>query len=193
MSGANRAKVAAVNLARWIRRRPIPYALLCDDKRIVIGDNHRRWADAVDAVFATTSESISAVAKDGSVLRVCQRSDVDDAPTTQEETPNDVTERQRDLAQVAQIIADAYSTAHDHARENSARGYELLAKFAELSFSRLASIERAYGQLLSAHARAMESEQNNDGLDGAISGIVSRAMGGSATSPGGNGKKEPTP
>jgi undecaprenyl pyrophosphate synthase len=178
-----------MNLSRWIRRRPVPHALLCDDKRIVIGDGHRRWADAVDAIFASTSESISAVAKDGSVLRVCQRADLDDLPAEDVE-PANVSEHQRELAQIAQILADAYSTAHEHARENSARGYELLARFAELSFQRLAAIERAYGQLLAAHARAMETDTSSDGLDGAISGIVSRAMGGS---PGGNGKKEVTP
>jgi len=174
-----------MNLSRWIRRRPVPHALLCDDKRIVIGDGHRRWADASDAIFASNSEAISAVAKDGSVLRVCQRADLDDLPA-EDVDPSTVSEHQKELAQIAQIVADAYSTAHEHARENSARGYELLAKFAELSFQRLAAIERAYGQLLAAHARQMESEPSNDGLDGAISGLMSRAMGG--TPAGGNGK-----
>lgn len=178
-----------MNLCRWIRRKPVPHALLCDSQRIVVGDGHRRWADAVDAVLAANSEAVSAVAKDGSVLRVCQRADIDDVPQAEVETPG-VTDSQRELAQVAQIIADAYSTAHDHARENSARGYELLAKFAELSFSRLASIERAYGQLLSAHARSIEQESSNDGLDNAISGLVSQAVGNKL---GGNGKKEAPP
>lgn len=180
-----------MNLPRWIRRKPVPHALICGDTRITIGDGHRRWADAVDAVIATTSESISAVAKDGSVLRVAQRSDIDDLP--QEETETDVTTTQRELAQVAQIIADAYSTAHDHARENSARGYELLAQFASLSFQRLAAIEKAYGQLLAAHARAIDAEPANDGLDAAIGGMFSQAMGGrpaAAGGAGGNGQKE---
>lgn len=179
-----------MNLARWIRRKPVPHALICDDKRILLGDGHRRWADAVDAVIATSSEAISAVAKDGSVLRVCQRSDIDDLPGEADET-TDVTATQRELAQIAQIIADAYSTAHDHARENSARGYELLAQFASLSFQRLAAIEKAYGQLLAAHARAMEAEPSGDGLDTALSGMLSQAMGGKA--PGGNGKKDAAP
>lgn len=179
-----------MNLCRWIRRKPIPHALLCDATRIVIGDGHRRWADACDAVIATNSESVSAVAKDGSVLRVCQRSDIDDLPALEPDDPG-ITDHQRELAQIAQIVADAYSTAHDHARENSARGYELLAKFAELSFSRLASIERAYGQLLSAHARSIEQESSNDGLDTAISGLVTQAMGNKIV--GGNGKKDPAP
>jgi hypothetical protein len=147
----------------------------------------------VDAALATTSEAISAVSKDGTVLRVCQRADVDDLPAEPEADPA-ITDHQRELAQVAQIISDAYSTAHDHARENSARGYELLAKFAELSFGRLAAIERAYAQLLTAHARAMEQEPSSDGLDSALSGMLSRAVGGSI--PGGNGKgkdTDPTP
>ena len=182
-----------MNLTRWIRRKPVPYALLCDKERIIIGDGHRRWADALDAVLATSSDSISAIQKDGSVLRVCQRSDVDDLPGEVE--PEGITTHQRDLAQIAQILADAYSTAHDHARENSARGYELLAQFASLSFQRLAAIEKAYGQLLSAHARAMEAEPAPDGLDGAISGLVAQAMGARppaepGAAAGGNGKKE---
>lgn len=178
-----------MNLARWIRRRPVPHALLCDDKRILISDGHRRWADACDAIMACSSEAISAVAKDGTVLRVCQRSDLDDLPVEATADPG-ITDQQRELAQIAQIVSDAYSTAHDHARENSARGYELLAKFAELSFGRLAAIERAYAQLLTAHARAMEQEPQNDGLDNAISGIMQR-MGGPS---GGNGAaKKDTP
>lgn len=180
-----------MNLLRWIRRKPVPHALICDKDRIVIGDGHRRWADALDAVIATSSESISAVTKDGSVLRVCQRSDIDDLEVPAEE-PSNVTDHQRELAQIAQILADAYSTAHDHARENSARGYELLAKFAELSFGRLAAIEKAYGQLLAAHARALDAEPSNDGLDTAISGLVTRSLGGSGPTPG-NGKKETPP
>lgn len=181
-----------MNLARWIRRRPVPHALLCDDQRILVGDGHRRWADACDAVISTTSESISAVAKDGTVLRVCQRGDIDDLPT--EEAPElAITDHQRELAQVAQIISDAYSTAHDHARENSARGYELLAKFAELSFGRLAAIERAYAQLLTAHARAMESEPQSDGLDSALSGMLSRAVGGPLAGGNGKGKESDKP
>ena len=182
-----------MNLARWIRRRPVPHVLVCGDKRIAIGDGHRRWADAVGAVLATDSPAISACAKDGTVIRVCLREDIDDLPEEAEAAP-EYSERQRELAQIAQILADGYSTAHDHARENSARGYELLAKFAELSFGRLAAIEKAYGQLLAAHARALEAEPSNDGLDNAISGLVSQAMGGkSPAAPGGNGKKEPTP
>lgn len=175
-----------MNLARWIRRRPVPHALVCGDKRIQIGDGHRRWADAVDAVFATDAESISAVAKDGTVLRVAQRADLDDVPATEDEAPG-ITEHQRELAQIAQILADAYSTAHEHARENSARGYELLAKFAELSFSRLASIERAYAQLLAAHAAAMQADTSSGDLDGAISAMVGKAIGAPAP---GNGKKD---
>lgn len=175
-----------MNLARWIRRHPVPFALVCDDKRILIGDGHRRWADAVDAVMATKSEAISAVGKDGTVLRVAQRSDVDDLPEETTE-PEGITDRQRELAQIAQIVSDAYSTAHEHARENSARGYELLARFAELSFGRLAAIERAYAQLLAAHARAMDAEPANDGLDSALSGMFRSAMGHG----GGNGKPEP--
>lgn len=174
-----------MNLARWIRRRPVPHALVCGDKRILIGDGHRRWADACDGVFAAEGEAISAVDKAGTVLRVCQRADIDDAPSAEEQTTVEATDRQKELAQVAQIIADAYSQAHDHARENSARGYELLAKFAEMSFSRLAAIEKAYAQLLAAHARALDS-QEGDGLDAAISGVISRAVGG-----GGNGKSKP--
>jgi len=181
-----------MNLTRWIRRKPVPHALVCDSQRILIGDGHRRWADALDAVLATSSENIAAVTKDGTVLRVCQRSDVDDLPVAPEDEST-ITAQQRELAQIAQIIADAYSTAHDHARENSARGYELLAQFASLSFQRLAAIEKAYGQLLSAHARAMDAEPAPDGLDGAISGLVAQAMSGRPPSPpaaGGNGKKE---
>ena len=176
-----------MNLARWIRRQPVPHALVCGDKRITIGEGHRRWADAVDAVFSSDAESVSAVAKDGSVLRVVQRADIDDAPTQEDADPG-ITDRQRELAQIAQIIADAYSTAHDHARENSASGYQLLAKFAELSFQRLAQIERAYGQLLAAHARALEADNSQGGLDGVVGDMVSRAMG--VGSNGGNGKKE---
>lgn len=180
-----------MNLHRWIRKRPIPVALMCGETRVVIGDGHRRWQDAIDAVFATSAEQIVAVDFKGSVLRVCQRADVDDAPASEESAdPGEVTNTQRELAQVSQIIADAYSTAHDHARENSARGYELLAKFAELSFGRLAAIERAYGQLLAAHARSIESDaSNNDGLDSAIAGLVGKAVTGGIA---GNGKKEPT-
>ena len=179
-----------MNLTRWIRRKPVPHALVCGSERVVIGDGHRRWADAVEAVLASSSETIAAVAKDGSVLRVAQRSDVDDVELPGEPEPSNITDAQRELAQLAQIIADAYSTAHDHARENSARGYELLAKFAELSFGRLAAIERAYGQLLAAHARAIEQAPSNDGLDDAIGGMFKSALGGTS---GGNGKKEPQP
>lgn len=166
-----------MNLHRWIRRRPVPHALMCGEQRILLSDGRRRWQDAVDAIFATTSEQIVAVDSKGSVLRVVQRSDVDDAPT-QDETPADVTDTQKELAQVAQIISEAYSTAHDHARENSARGYELLAKFAELSFNRLASIERAYAALLQAHAKAIDAD-SGDGLESAIGGLVGKAMSGS--------------
>lgn len=177
-----------MNLARWIRRRPVPHAIQCDERKIIIGDGHRRWADAVDAVMATASNTIVALDAKGTVLRVCQRADVDDVETPTD--PVDATDHQREMAQVAQIIADAYSTAHDHARENSARGYELLARFAELSFGRLAAIERAYAQLLQAHARAMEEQPRTDGLDEALSGMLSGALGSR-----GNGKsqKEPTP
>jgi hypothetical protein len=164
---------------------------MCGETRVVIGDGHRRWQDAIDAVFSTTAEQIVAVDAKGTVLRVCQRSDVDDAPATDETGElGEVTDHQKELAQIAAIISEAYSTAHDHARENSARGYELLAKFAELSFGRLAAIERAYGQLLAAHARALDSDAtHNDGLDSAISGVITKAMGGVSPSPG-NGKKE---
>lgn len=175
-----------MNLLRWIRRKPVPHALMCDKERVVIGDGHRRWADAVDAVLALPSDAIVAVAKDGSIIRTCQRADVDDLPG-EEVSQEGITTGQRELAQVAQIIADAYSVAHEHARENSARGYELLAKFAELSFGRLAAIEKAYGQLLSAHARAIEATATSsaDGLDGPIGDLLGRAMGGAL---GGNGK-----
>lgn len=181
-----------MNLHRWIRRNPIPVALMCGETRILIGAGHRRWQDAIDAIFATDAPQIVAVDAKGTVLRVCQRADVDDAPAADETTdPGEVTTTQRELAQVSQIIADAYSTAHDHARENSARGYELLAKFAELSFGRLAAIEKAYGQLLAAHARAIDAEGKDDGLDSAIAGLMGQAvMGGKtpAAPPSGNGK-----
>jgi hypothetical protein len=183
-----------MNLHRWIRRNPVPHALMCGEQRIIIGAGHRRWQDAIDAIFATTSEQIVAVDPKGAVLRVCARGDVDDAPAEEPTEPEGVTERQRELAQISQILADAYSTAHDHARESSARGYELLAKFAELSFGRLAAIEKAYGQLLAAHARAIDAEPVSNGeLDNAISGIIGKAVMGdkSAVSPG-NGKKEPS-
>ena len=156
-----------------------------------MGEGRRRWQDAIEAVFATTAEQVIAVDSKGAVLRVVQRADIDDAPEQDEaQDLEGVTNTQKELAQVSQIIADAYSTAHDHAREASSRGYELLAKFAELSFGRLAAIEKAYGQLLAAHARAMESDaKESDGLDSAIAGVVSKAMGGSLSAPG-NGKKE---
>jgi hypothetical protein len=171
---------------------------MCGETKISIGSGGRRWADAIDAIFATDSPQIAAVDSKGTVLRVCQRADIDDAPAA-DDAPDagEITATQRELAQVSQIIADAYSTAHDHARENSARGYELLAKFAELSFGRLAAIERAYGQLLAAHAKAIEADSANDaGLDSAIGGLVSHAMGGAmpvpkkAAVPPGNGKAE---
>lgn len=191
-----------MNLARWIRRQPVPHALVCGDKRILIGDGHRRWADAVDAVFATDSETINAVDKTGTTLRVCQRADVDDIPEAPEQAA-EYSDRQKELAQVAQIIADAYQTAHEQARETSARGYELLAKFAELSFNRLSAIEKAYGQLLAAHARALEAQAENAGenkgeLDNAIGSMIASAMGAQKppATPG-NGasapKKEPAP
>jgi hypothetical protein len=183
-----------MNLHRWIRRNPVPVALMCGETRIVIGTAHRRWQDAIDGIFATNSEQIVAVDAKGAVLRVCQRSDIDDAPVAVDDTAQEgISEHQRELAQISQIVADAYSTAHDHARENSARGYELLAKFAELSFGRLAAIEKAYGQLLAAHARAIESDSSsNDMLDGAISGVIKQAVMGDAPKPTAvsNGKKE---
>ena len=178
-----------MKLHSWIRRRPIPIALMCGDQRILIGDGRSRWLDAIEAAMATDAPQIVAVDAKGSVLRVCQRAEVDDYSAEEpDETADDVTATQKELAQLASIIGDAYSTAHEHARENSARGYELLAKFAELSFARLAQIEKAYGQLLAAHARAIDAAPTNDGLDAAISGLVSQAVGA-----GQNGKKEPTP
>jgi hypothetical protein len=66
-----------------------------------------------------------------------------------------------------------------------------LAKFAELSFGRLAAIEKAYGALLAAHARAIDA-QASDGLDGMIGQVIGQAMGGDPTK--GNGKpKESAP
>ena len=183
-----------MNLARWIRRSPVPHFLVCGDKRVMIGDGHRRWADAVDCVLAAGGDTITAMSKDGAVLRSCQRGDVDDIPEADEPAP-EYSERQRELAQLGQIIADAYAMAHDQTRQTSAEGYTLLVRFAELSFQRLAAIETAYAKLLEAHAAALEAGPANDGLDTALSSMLTRTMGGEAKPAGGNGaaKKEPTP
>lgn len=166
-----------MNLQSWLRRKPQPHTVVCGEQRIAIGLGRRRWADAIAAIWSTTAPQIVAVDSKNCVLRVCERSDIDDAPETEEES--EVTEQQKELAQIAQIVADAYSTAHEHARETSARGYELLARFAELSFSRLAAIERAYAQLLNAHAKAIDTETGGDGaLDGAMAGVIGRAIAG---------------
>jgi hypothetical protein len=177
-----------MNLARWLRRTPVPHAIVCGDKRIAIGDGHRRWADCVDAIFATDSETINAVSKDGTTLRVCSRGDIDDAP--EPDATAAYTDRQQELAQLAQIIADAYSVAHEHARDNSASGYALLAKFAEMSFQRLNAIETAYGKLLTAHARLIEAQASSGGgdVENAMGGLIEHVLGGSKRS---NGKSEP--
>ena len=177
-----------MNLARWIRRRPVPHALMCDSTRILIGEGHRRWADAVDAVIASSSEAVSAVAKDGTVLRVCQRADIDDMG--QDPVDPAVTDTQRELAQVAQIIADAYSMAHEQARETGAKGYEILARITEMSYQRLAAIETAYAKLLTAHAALLQSDAQQGGGDDALGSLVSAFTGGKAAATKTNGAPE---
>lgn len=160
-----------MNLARWLRRTPVPHALQCGAVKVQIGDGHRRWADAVEAVMATDSETIVALDKAGSQLRVCQRADVDDLP----EEPADAsyTDKQKELAQIAQIISDAYAAGHEHAATATARGYELLGKMTELAYARLAGIERAYTKLLEAHAQMMlNQEPEKDDIESAIGNML---------------------
>lgn len=181
-----------MNLQSWLRRQPQPTYVMCGDQKISIGTGRRRWADAITSIFSYESAQVVAMDQKGSVLRVVQREEIDDQPEA--ETPAaDVTDNQKDMAQVAQVFAEAYATAHEQARETSSRGYELLAKFAELSFQRLSAIEKAYGQLLSAHARMVEAQagETGDGLESAIGDMIMGKMGITApTRP--NGQKPAT-
>lgn len=164
-----------MELRAWLRQHPQPArvrAIVDGDERIVrIGSSRSKWRDAEDAL--RSAESAEALDADGAILRVWTAEDQDPAAPPTAAAPG----RERELAMMARIIADASDRAALRHAEAYRLAYEQQCLLVQLLAERLAALERAWQRIL------MERGEEPPNLDALALGVIGRAMGLPAQSP----------
>lgn len=127
-----------MNLRNWLKKTPRPAAVLADDKRIDVPNNHRAINDLVATIQALDPDKLTCVDKDGNVIRSMSLETEEDkaaaAPTTPEMS---------DLQLFATLLAQGY----EHGRKANQPIVDQALQFVERQASRLAAAEREIERL----------------------------------------------
>lgn len=90
-----------MKLTNWLRKAPRPAAILADDQRIEVPPNARAWRDLIATIESLEPAKLTAVDKQGNVIRSITLED--DAPQ-----PSAASPEMSDLQLFAKLLADGY-------------------------------------------------------------------------------------
>jgi hypothetical protein len=138
-----------MNITHWLRKTPQPVAVLADDKRIDVPRNGRAWRDLTATIASLEPSRLTALNKDGDVIRsvVLETEDDSKAPASAEMT---------DLQLFAKLLAEAY----DKGSKANQPVIDQAMNFVDRQGQRLAKaeseIDRLRGVIHKQHLRMVE-------------------------------------
>lgn len=122
----------SLNLSNWLRKTPVPVAVLADDKRIEVPKNHRAIRDLVQTIRAMEPSKVTCLNAEGSVIRSIVLDSDDDKVPSQQTSPE-----MSDLQMFARLLAEGY----EHGRKANQPIIDSAMQFVERQSVRLAKAE----------------------------------------------------
>lgn len=164
-------------LTKWLARAPQPSTLRVEradgEKDTVrVGVSRSRWRDAESAV-GNDAIRIAALADDGSVLRVWESENAEEAREKSKPTVEQA--QAATLQRFAELLTDACDRAVGRHTEFVNVAFQQLGALVQLYATRNAMLEKAWHKLLVETAEA-QAEAQPDPSDAIVGGIMQMGM-----------------
>lgn len=130
-----------MNVRRWLRKDPQPVAVKCDSEGPVISvvrESRSCWGDVEDAITVAGARVVSALSKDGKVLRTLRLSDEDE----DEDDGKGPEQPQSDLVVMSQLLLEAGDRGALRATEGLTAAVNALVQVLQIAIDRVGHAER---------------------------------------------------
>lgn len=188
-----------MNLKSWLRRTPQPASLVCDGKKVAVGEGSRKWVDLVDTIVSLGTTRLEAVAPDGTILRVVELAGGEiDQEEKQTPAAANLTalSKMSELAQLAQIIGDVGDRSAARHEAAYKLAFEEFGKINSAILDRLTAMEQSWIMSLNTIAElkmqvadvVADARSESEGNGGLVTSLLGAAMGGMGETPGAGAK-----
>jgi len=153
-----------MNIASWLRRTPVPVAILADGRRCEVPTNSKRkWAELTETIETLGATRLEAIDANGVVLRACS---LEGDETTDEKRPGDA-KGQTDLQVFASLLSAAYTQGSNATKDAYAMAFSENTNLVSILAARLSSLETAWQRSMSDRANLVaQLAQRGEDEDG---------------------------
>lgn len=164
-----------MNLRSWLRREPQPARVVADTRTIQVPSGPRKWAELEETIISIGATKVEAIDREGNLLRVVNLETEESTSGAAMGKPSGALS---EMAQMAQIIAEAGDRAALRHADAYRLAFEENTKLVGLLADRLGSLETAWMRTLDQLAEARQSQQEQG--SGEVQALIAAALAGQA-------------